>query len=162
MASETATHPAAAEKNLGFMALIYAAQFFYGGWFVFHGANYFLRFFPQPAGSSVIAHEVISALIDSGLFSIVKAIEVITGLAFLANRAVPLAAVAAFPVTFSIAYINYVADGGTFSVCTAIAVVGLNGLIALGHLDKFLPMLAINQGDPDLGRIRAALTKYFA
>ena len=40
--------------------------------------------------------------------------------------------------------------------------VGLNGLIALGHLDKFLPMLAINQGDPDLGRIRAALTKYFA
>jgi len=132
----------------GFTILAYAVQFFFGGWFLFHGLNYFLAFFPQPPGSSVLTHEFIGALIDSGIFGVVKGIEVATGVAFLANRFVPLAAVAAFPVSFSIAYINFVANGDALSVLVSILVIGFNGIIALGHLDRFLPMLAFDQGDP--------------
>jgi len=131
-----------------FTIVTYAVQFFFGGWFLFHGSNYFLDFFKQPSGSSVLAHEFIGALIHSGLFDVVKGIEVVVGIALLANRFVPLATVAAFPVSFSIAYINLVANGDAFSVVVCILVIGFNGIIALGHLDRFLPMLAFDQGDP--------------
>ncbi len=133
-----------------FVATVYAVQFFFGGWFLFHGLNFFVEFFVQPAGSSSIASEVISALIHSGLFAVVKAIEVVVGIALLANRFVPLAVVSAFPVSFSIAYINLFANGDTMSIVVAITVIALNSVIALGHMDRFWPILAYNQGDPNI------------
>ena len=91
-------------------------------------------------------------MIDSGLFAVVKMIEVAVGILLLSNRFVPLAAVAAFPVSFSIAHLNLVANSDPFSVVVAFIIVPLNGMIALGHLDKFLPMLVMRNGDPsDLG-----------
>jgi len=133
-----------------FTVLVYAVQFFFGGWFLFHGANYFLAFFKQPPGSSPLTHEVISALIHSGLFGIVKAIEIAVGIALLANRFVPLAAVAAFPVSFSIAYVNFVANGDGLSLLVAAVVIAFNAIIAIGHMGRFWPMLSFNQGDPDM------------
>jgi len=32
----------------GFRTLVYFAQFFFGGWFVLHGLNHWMHFFPQP------------------------------------------------------------------------------------------------------------------
>ncbi len=142
----------------GFGILVYAVQFFFGAWFLFHGSNYFIGFFPQPPGSSPIAHEVIGALIHSGLFDVVKGIEVLVGIALLANRFVPLAAVAAFPVSFSIAYVNLVANGDTLSIIVAALVIVFNGIIALGHLDRFLPMLAVDQGDPSFRGLAKVLS----
>lgn len=146
--------PAAKEtgEGRGFTILVYAVQFFFGGWFLAHGLNYWLEFFPQPHGSSPLSHEFITALIDSGLFGIVKGVEIVTGVLLLANRFVPLAVVAAFPVALSIAHINLVANGDPTSIVVGIVIISLLGLIALGHLDKFLPMLVMNNGDPsDLG-----------
>ena len=137
-------------KSRWFTVLVYAVQFFFGGWFLFHGSNYFLAFFTQPPGSSPLTHEVISALIHSGLFSVVKAIEVAVGIAFLANRFVPIATVAAFPVSFSIAYVNFAANGDGMSILVAFVVIAFNGIVALGHMGRFWPMLAFNQGDPEI------------
>ncbi|OYU74629.1 MAG: hypothetical protein CFE32_17150 [Alphaproteobacteria bacterium PA3] len=54
-----------------FRAIVYGAQFFFGGWFLYNGLNYFFEFFPQPPGSSALAYQLISALIDTGLFAVV-------------------------------------------------------------------------------------------
>jgi uncharacterized membrane protein YphA (DoxX/SURF4 family) len=132
----------------GFTRLCYAAQFFFGGWFLAHGLNHWLEFFPRPSGSSPISKELIGALNHSGIFVIVKALEVVTGAMLLSNRAVPLAAVLAMPVTLSVAHLNIVANADTFGMVVGLIAIGLNGLVLLGHLDRFLPMLAIRHGDP--------------
>jgi uncharacterized membrane protein YphA (DoxX/SURF4 family) len=141
------------------MVLVYAVQFFFGGWFLAHGLNQWLEFFPRPSGSSPISHELISALNHSGLFNVVKGIEVVTGILLLSNRFVPLAAVAAFPVTLSIAHLNIVANQDATSVVVGIVIITFNGLIALGHLEKFLPMLVMNSGDPSSAGIRRLFAK---
>lgn len=155
MAIAAAEPVGARASGRGFQAFVYAVQFFFGAWFLYNGANYFVSFFPQPSGSSPLSHELISALIDSKLFAVVKSLEAITGLALLANRFVPLATVLAFPISVCIAHLNLVANGDPFSVGTSIAVIVLNGIIALGHLDRFLPMLVCNQGDPGTAGLRA-------
>lgn len=85
---------------------VYSAQFFFGGWFLFHGLNHWFHFFPQPPGSASVSSQLISALIKSGLFDWVKAVEVVAGIALLANRFVPLAAIASFPISIVIGYLN--------------------------------------------------------
>ncbi len=142
-------------SSRGFQAFVYAVQFFFGAWFLYNGLNFFISFFPQPSGSSPLSHELISALIDSKLFAVVKTLEAVTGLALLANRFVPLATVLAFPISFCIAHLNMVANGDLFSVITSIVVIGFNGIIALGHLDRFLPMLVCDQGDPSPAGLKA-------
>src|SRR4051812_8893717 len=103
MSDQVARGSVSAPGGRGFMILVYCVQFFFGGWFLYNGLNYYIRFFPQPTGSSPLSHELIAALTDTGLFAVVKAIEVAVGLALLANRFVPLAVVAAFPISISIA-----------------------------------------------------------
>jgi uncharacterized membrane protein YphA (DoxX/SURF4 family) len=145
-----ATHEAGGGR--GFTIVVYAMQFFFGGWFLVHGLNHWLEFFPRPSGSSPISHELIAALNHSGLLSVVKIIEIITGVLLLANRFVPLAVVAAFPVALSIAHLNLVANHDLTSMIVGVVIMPLLCLIALGHLDKFVPMLVMNNGDPsDLG-----------
>jgi hypothetical protein len=139
----------------GFQILVYCVQFFFGAWFLYNGLNFFVTFFPQPSGSSPLSHELIGALIHSKLFAVVKSLEALTGLAFLANRFVPLAAVLAFPISFSIAHLNIVANGDLFSLITGGGVILLNGIIAVGHLDRFLPMLVCNHGDPSTAGLKA-------
>lgn len=135
----------------------YAVQFLFGGWFLFHGTNYWAHWFTQPPGASAGSHELISALIDTGLFSIVKAIEVVVAVALLANRLVPLAAVAAFPVTLVIAYDNLVVIHDVFGCVVGVTIILTNSLIALGHLERFLPMLAWRTEDPSLAGVKILL-----
>ncbi len=135
-------------KSRVFMQIVYAAQFFFGGWFLYNGLNFFVEFFPQPAGSSALAYQLISALIDSGLFALIKILEAVVGVMMLANRLVPLAAILAFPISVSIAHLNIINVGDALAIGSGVAAIGLNGIIALGYLDKLLPMLSWNSGDP--------------
>jgi len=129
--------------------LFYSAQFFFGGWFLFHGLNHWLQFFVQPSGSGQGMRDLISVLIDSGMFDAVKAIEVVTGVMMLANRFVPLAIVIAFPVTFVISFMNFTM-GDNFGVVTGIISILLNIVMAIGYLDRYLPMLVYDAGDPGI------------
>jgi len=137
-----------------FVIAVYGAQFFLGGWFLFHGANHWLQFFPQPPGSSSVSGQLIGALIRSGLFDVVKLIEVVAGIMLLANRAVPLATVIGFPVTLSIAHLNIAVNGDPFSLATGVIIIALHSLVALGHLDKYAPMLVVANGDPSSRGLR--------
>lgn len=133
-----------------FRFFVYSAQFFFGGWFFVHGLNHWFHFFPQPPGSSPQGAALIGALIDSGMFDLIKAMEVLTGALMLANRFVPLAVVLAFPVGVGIAAFDHATNGDWFGTATAVAIMVMLGLMALAYLDRFLPMLAMNQGEPSL------------
>lgn len=141
---------ARAASPRGFRIAVYCVQFFFGGWFFLHGLNHWFHFFPQPPGSSPQGAALIGALIESGMFDLIKAAEVVTGAMMLANRFVPLAVVLAAPVGIGIAAFDHATNGDAFGTGTAIAIMLMLGLMALGHLDRFLPMLVANQGEPSL------------
>lgn len=137
--------------------IVYSAQFFFGGWFVFHGLNHWMHFFPQPPGAASVSSQLISALIASGLFDWVKAVEVVAGLALLANRFVPLAAIASFPISIVIGYLNIAIENDANSLYTFFGVLGLNLLIVLGHLDRVLPLFATGNIAPSLAGLKNLL-----
>lgn len=143
------------EGGGGFRLVVYFAQFFFGGWFVLHGLNHWMHFFPQPPGSSPIAGALIRAMIDSGLFTLVKAMEVVTGLMLLANRMVPLAIVLAAPIGIAIAFMDHTANPDWYGTLTAGTIMLFLAIMALGHLHRFLPMIVFNQGEPRLDGLRA-------
>jgi hypothetical protein len=76
---------------------------------VLQGLNWWIRYWPQPTG--IASHYLHIAFMQSGLFSIAKATEVLMGLSLLTNRYVPLMCVVAFPVTFNVAWVQFVMEG---------------------------------------------------
>ena len=57
-----------------FVRLLFAA------WMIPAGLNHFVPLFPQPMGTQPLSNELVVALIDSHLFDLVKAVELVVGL----------------------------------------------------------------------------------
>jgi hypothetical protein len=131
-----------------FVVLAYAVQFFFGGWFFYNGLNYFAEFTPAPPGSSPLSRELIGALEHTGLFAIVKAVELVAGALLLANRFVPLAIAIAAPVSFAIVWVMLVMNGGTVGTIVGVLVIGFSAILAFARLGSFLPMLAFDDARP--------------
>ena len=81
-----------------FVRLVFAA------WMIPAGLNHFVPLFPQPIGSQPLSHELIVALIDSHLFDIVKAVELIDGVSVLIGFYTPLFLLICMPVSFCVFY----------------------------------------------------------
>ena len=81
-----------------FVRLVYAA------WMIPAGVNHFIRLYPQPTGNRPLSTEVFLALLDSGLFTLVKATELVAGLAVLLGFRLPLMLLAVLPVSFTVWY----------------------------------------------------------
>ena len=141
--------------------LIFAAQMFFGGWFLLHGLNHFVEIFVQPPGSSSPARVLIGALISSGLFGVIKGVEIISGIMFLCNRFVPLGAVLAVPVSLSIAYVNIFLNNDVFGMVVAVVVVGLNVVVIFGYFDYFRPLLAYKTAPLSLSPFKQYLKDLF-
>ncbi len=128
-------------KRSAFAGIALSAQFLYGGWFLYHGLNYWFAFYrdrsiePGPG--------LVPAIAESGLMAIVKACEIAIGLALLADVFAALAIVAAWPITLTIAFVT-ASHGKPFGIGVAIVIVALNGLMSFGHLDRYRPLLAWN------------------
>jgi len=123
-------------------------QFFFGGWFFYNGLNYFLHFTPAPPGSSPLSRELIGALEHTGLFAVVKAVELVAGALLLANRFVPLAIAVAAPVSFAIVWVMLAMNGGTVGVTVGVLIVVFTAILAFARLSSFLPMLAFDDSKP--------------
>ena len=136
----------------GFPVLAYAVQFFFGGWFFYNGINYFAGFTAAPPGSTPLSRELIGALEDTGLFAVVKGVELVTGGLLLANRFVPLAIVLAAPVSFAIAWVMLVINGGIAGSMVGMVMVLFTAVLVCARLESFLPLLAFD----DAARRRAA------
>jgi hypothetical protein len=96
----------------------------FGGWWLFSGCMHF--FWPQlqPLGDEQAAIDFTLALMASGLFDWIKVAEIVLGLTMLANRAMPLTALALIPINVVIVYWNFVLDEGmvewTFGAMTIV------------------------------------------
>lgn len=131
-----------------FTGIAYACQFLYGGWFLFHGLNYWLAFYADK--SIQPGPGLVPALASSGVMAIVKALEIAIGLALLADCHAALAIVAAWPITLMIAFVTS-GHGKPFGIGVAVVIITLNAIMSVGHLDRYRPMLAVSAGKPSLG-----------
>lgn len=138
----------AGERHGAFAGIVFGCQFLYGGWFLFHGLNYWFEFYPdrsiQPGPG------LVPAIAASGLMAIVKALEILIGAALLANRFAALAIVAAWPITLMIAFVT-ASHGKPFGIGVAIVIIALNAIMSLGHLERYRPMLAADASPAEPG-----------
>ncbi len=81
-----------------FVRLVFAA------WMIPAGLNHFIVLFPQPMGTQPLSHELIVALLDSHLFDLVKAVELVAGVMVLTGFYAPLGVILCMPVSFCVFY----------------------------------------------------------
>lgn len=94
----------------------------FGAWNLFFGIVFFTNWpIEQPMGHGDLTPLLNQTLIATGLFPVVKAIEILVGLLLLSNRAVPLALCVYFPVTVVIFIVNmFLEDFGWFGPFIAV------------------------------------------
>jgi hypothetical protein len=114
----------------------------FGLHFLVNGLNFFFHFFSIPAPHSPLALELMRGLVDTGLFNIVKVVEVATGIALLVNRFVPLALVIAFPVAIGVGFTDVLLIGTWFGGWfLGAGTVLLNAVLLFAYLRYYRPML---------------------
>jgi uncharacterized membrane protein YphA (DoxX/SURF4 family) len=121
--------------------LVRFARFAFGGWFLVSGLNQWLHVFPQPLGANDIARQFTLALMDSHLFLVVKAIELIAGAFILLNRFTPLMLVACLPISVVIFFWDVVLDRETVELTFGPLTLVINGLLMLAYYRYYRPML---------------------
>jgi len=81
---------------LWFVRLVFVA------WMFPAGLNHFVPLFPQPLGNQPLSRELFAALDASGLFDLVKLVELFAGISVLTGRYVPLALLMCMPISFCV------------------------------------------------------------
>jgi uncharacterized membrane protein YphA (DoxX/SURF4 family) len=117
------------------------ARFVFGAWFLFSGVEYFTPFDLQPLGTTPLAREFTLALIHSGLFAWIKAMEVVVGVLMLINRGILPAALACVPLTAVIGYWNFVLEPGIVEYAFGIATILCNAILLWPFRDRLTPLL---------------------
>ncbi|MBO9670889.1 MAG: hypothetical protein J7485_10265 [Sphingobium sp.] len=115
-----------------FVRLLFAA------WMLPAGLNHFIPLFPQPLGNEPLSKELFLALFDSHLFDLVKAVELIAGLAALTGIYLPLALVLCMPVSFCVWYWDTPLQGwGSRSSIYGWAVILSNIFLCIAYLPSY-------------------------
>lgn len=128
----------------------HVCRIIFGLWYLFSGIEYFLPYDLQPLGEQPLAREFTLALIHSGLMVWVKIAEILIAVFVLLNRAMPLTAVAAAPLTIVIAYWNFVLEPGVVEYSFGAATVIINLLFLWVWRAYWLPLF-VWKGRPDYG-----------
>ena len=134
----------AARKSI----LYTATRLVFGAWFLFSGAEYFSPFDLQPLGHTPLAREFTLALIHSGLFAIIKVVEVVVGALLLMNRAILPASLASVPLTAVIAYWNFVLDPGIVEYVFGTLTVIMNAFLLWPYRSELLALLRWSNAIP--------------
>lgn len=123
---------------------IWFVRLLFASWMIPAGVNHFVPIFPQPMGSQPLSQELISALIDSGLFDIVKAVELIAGICVLIGFYAPLALLVCMPVSFCVFYWDAPLEGwGSRAALFGYAVLLCNVLLCLAYSRNYRSMFAL-------------------
>ncbi len=121
-----------------FVRLVFAA------WMFPAGLNHFIPLFPQPLGNMPLSRELFAALDASGLFGVVKAVELLAGISLLTGLYVPLALVLCMPVSFCVWYWDTPLQGwGSVSSIYGWAVLGCNSVLCLAYIKSYRSMFAL-------------------
>jgi len=120
-----------------FVRLVFAA------WMIPAGLNHFVYLFPQPMGTQPSSHELIVALLDSHLFDLVKAVELIAGVSVLLGFYTPLGLILCMPVSFCVFYWDTPLEGwGSRASLFGEAALLSNVLLCLAHIKYYRSMFA--------------------
>ena len=134
-----------------FVRLVFAA------WMIPAGVNHFVPIFPQPMGSQPLSHELIVALLDSHLFDLVKAVELIAGICVLFGLYTPLALVLCMPVSFCVFFWDAPLEGwGSRAAHFGYAVLLCNVLLCIAYIRSYQSMFAVRSKPRGLGAPRAS------
>ena len=121
-----------------FVRLVFAA------WMIPAGLNHFVTLFPQPMGSKPLSHELIVALLDSHLFDLVKAVELIAGISVLTGLFTPLGLIVCMPVSFCVFYWDTPLEGwGSRASIFGEAALLSNVLLCLAYSRSYRTMFAL-------------------
>ena len=124
----------------------------FGAWMVPVGLNHFYPLFPQPMGSQPLSHELIVALLDSHLFDIVKAVELIAGICVLTGFYTPLALVVCMPVSFCVFYWDTPLEGwGSLASVFGGTVLACNLFLCLAYIRSYRSMFALRSRPRSFG-----------
>jgi uncharacterized membrane protein YhaH (DUF805 family) len=127
-----------------FVRLIFAA------WMIPAGLNHFVPLFPQPMGSQPLSQELIVALIDSDIFDLVKAVELIAGLGLLFGYYTPLMLLICLPVSFCVFYWDAPLEGwGSRAALFGYATFACNVLLCLAYYKSYRAMFTLRAAVAD-------------
>ncbi len=136
---------------------VWFARFVFAAWMIPAGLNHFVPLFPQPMGSQPLSHELIVALIDSHLFDIVKAVELLAGLCVLTGFYAPLALILCMPVSFCVFYWDAPLEGwGSRAAIFGYAALLCNVLLCLACFRSYRSMFVMRAKPRTFGAPDAA------
>lgn len=127
-------------RHLTMFGLYHLSRVVFGGWWLFSGLMHFLWPELQPLGNEPAAIAFTLALMESGLFDIIKVLEVVLGVTMLANRAMPLTIMALVPINLVIVYWNFVLDTGLVEWTFGALSIAFNAILAWPWRRCFWPM----------------------
>ena len=108
------------------------------------GLNHFIQIFPQPMGSQPLSQELIIALLDSNLFDLVKAVELIAGLGLLLGFYTSLSLLICLPVSFCVFYWDAPLEGwGSRAAIFGYSVLLCNSLLCLAYYKSYSSMFIL-------------------
>jgi putative oxidoreductase len=121
--------------------IIPLARILLGLGFVVFAANYFVPFLPSPGMPGPDALAFIIAFKGAGLLTLIKAIELVAGLALLANRLVPLSLALLAPILVGI--LGFHAAYAPEGLMVPGVLLALELVLAWGYRSAFAPMLKV-------------------
>ncbi|MGE0115966.1 MAG: hypothetical protein AB7T07_13920 [Steroidobacteraceae bacterium] len=130
--------------------LVTAVRLLMGFAYFVSGFNWWIKLItPYPSISDFTAQppppDMVGAMIQTGfMFHIVKATELLAGLALLSNRFVPLMLVVVFPVTVSICLFDVFIVAKLRGVIMGGGAFVMNAFLLFAYLDSYAPMLKLN------------------
>jgi putative oxidoreductase len=123
-------------------------RYLFGFNFLINGITWWWKIMPYPTRHdppNIHTPQFVQAMIDTGfLFDGIKVVEVVAGVALLANLYVPLALVVAFPVTVA----AWAVDVGLLGSSVRAQVLGwsvllMNTFLMLAYIDSYSPLLRV-------------------
>jgi uncharacterized membrane protein YphA (DoxX/SURF4 family) len=123
---------------------IWFVRLAFAAWMIPAGLNHFIPLFPQPMGSQPLSQELIHALIDSNLFDLVKAVELIAGIGVLFGLYTPLALLVCLPVSFCVFYWDAPLEGwGSRAALFGYATLFCNAVLCLAWFRNYKAMFTL-------------------
>jgi len=126
--------------------VIWFVRFWYAGWMIPAGIEHFYHIYAQPGANSShpLAAQMLAALLHTHLFDLVKAVELITGVAVLFGFFTPLALLACMPVAFCVFWWDApLSEWSRGSVIAGSRVLASNVLLCIAYIASFRSMFAV-------------------
>jgi len=126
--------------------VIWFVRFWYAAWMIPAGIEHFYHIYPQPGASSPhpLAAQMLDALLHTHLFDLVKAVELITGLAVLFGFFTPLSLLICMPVAFCVFWWDApLSEWSRGSVIAGARILGSNLLLCVAYIASFRSLFAV-------------------